>query len=106
MKNILLLCACLLALAAPQRAAGAPPPTIAVVRIYDNGVTINAVITRGEGKSEKVAFQSGGLDRKLVLAGEGYYQLFQRLYQEGYVLQSTFSNGNSELTTLLFVKAP
>ncbi len=101
MKKLVLLCACLWALAAPLRAL-AGPPDIVVVRILDNGVSINAVITRGEGKSEKIAFDSGGNDKRLTEASEGYYKLFNQLYQEGYTLQSTFSDHG--LTTLLFVK--
>ncbi len=107
MKNILLLCACLLALAAPLRAAVAPPVDIVVVRIYE-GNSITAFITRGTGKSEKVEFNSGTTDKNMQLAGEGYYQLFQQLYQQGYTLQSTITApGNLTITayhTLLFVK--
>jgi len=89
----------------PLRAAVAPPADIVVVRIFDSGTSVNAVIIRGEGKSEKVVFNSSITDKRLTESSEGYYKLFQRLYQEGYVLQSTFSNDTS-LITLLFVKAP
>ncbi len=106
MKKLLLLCACLLALAAPLRAAVVPPTDIVVVRIYDSGASINAVITRGEGRSEKVAFESGASDKRLTDSGLGYYKLISNLYQEGYKLQSTISDGRSGLITLLFVKAP
>ncbi|MGI4738792.1 MAG: hypothetical protein ACRYG7_26780 [Janthinobacterium lividum] len=105
MKNILLLCACLLALVAPLRAAVAPPADIVVVRIYDSGASINAVITRDEGKSEKVTFNSGATDKRLTESSLGYYKLISKLYQEGYKLQSTISDGRSDLITLLFVKA-
>ncbi|MGI4762700.1 MAG: hypothetical protein ACRYF0_18465 [Janthinobacterium lividum] len=102
MKKLLLLCACLLALASPLRAAAAPPKII-VVRIIEYSQVSSVVITRGEGKSEKVEFS-----RKATEVNEGYYKLFAKLYQQGYKLQSTFSapmgteGGN---TTLLFVKA-
>ena len=105
MKKLLLLCACLLALASPLRAL-ADPPDIVVVRIKD-GVSgsITAIITRGEGKSETVTFDAGGSEKGLATASEGYYKLFHSLYQSGYTLQSTFSSGGGFFTTLLFTKA-
>ena len=106
MKNILLLCACLWALATPLRAAVAPPADIVVVRIYEAN-SITAFITRGAGKSEKVEFNSGVTDKNMKLAGEGYYQICQQLYQQGYTLQSTITApwGAGAYHTLLFVKA-
>ncbi len=107
MKKLLLLCACLLALAASLRAAVAPPVDIVVVRIYE-GTHTTIIITRGEGKSEKVEIENGLSDKKLTQASEGYYKLFERLYGEGFTLQSTMSTTFSatiSFTTLLFVKA-
>ncbi|MGI4834838.1 MAG: hypothetical protein ACRYFK_15390 [Janthinobacterium lividum] len=103
MKKLLFLGALLLALACRAQAQTAPAD-IVVVRIFDSGASINAIITRGEGKNEKVAFDSGGFDKRLQASSEGYYTLFQKLYQEGYTLQSTFGPGNNGLTTLLFIK--
>ena len=106
MKKLLLLCACLLALAGPLRAAIAPPDII-VVRIYEGRKT-TIIITRGEGKSEKVEVENGFTDKRLVEANEGYYKVFERLYQEGYTVQSTFStvyDASSSFTTVLFAKA-
>jgi hypothetical protein len=107
MKNLLLLVAALWLLATPLRAT-AGPPTIVVVRIYESVIKVTAIITRAEGKSEQVEFDKGPYNKRLVQSSEGYYQLFQKLYQEGYSLQSTFTapNGeNNSYTTLLFVKA-
>ncbi len=104
MKNLLLLCACLLALASPLRAAVAPPVDIVVVRIYE-GPHVTAIITRGEGKSEKVEFENGITDKWLTQTSQGYYKLFERFYGEGYILQSTMTSNAGSLTTLLFVKA-
>lgn len=104
MKNLLFLCACLWALATPLRAV-AGPPDIIVVRIYE-GNSITAFITRGAGKTEKVSFENGITDENMTLASEAYYKLLQRLYQEGYTLQSTFSPGTVGTITLLFIKAP
>lgn len=105
MKKLVLLCACLLALAAPLRAAVAPPE-IVVVRIYEGSHTV-IIITRGEGKSEKVEIANGITDKKLIQASEGYYKVLEQLYQEGYAVQSTFStlyDTNRGCTTLLFAK--
>ncbi|TFZ68864.1 hypothetical protein E4631_02045 [Hymenobacter sp. UV11] len=106
MKNILLLCACLLALATPLRAVAGPPADIVVVRILEFNGNTTAIITRGEGKSEKVEFASGYSDKKQIQGGEEYYKFLQRLYQEGYTLQSSFSPGTGGTVTLLFVKSP
>ncbi len=107
MKKLFFLGACLWLLAAPLRALAAAPPDIVVVRIYE-GANITAIITRGEGKSEKIEFSSGLSDKNMTRASEGYYKIFEKLYQEGYTLQSTLPAANSPATsflTLLFVKS-
>ncbi|RZK62664.1 MAG: hypothetical protein EOO59_01930 [Hymenobacter sp.] len=106
MKKFLFLSALLLALAGQARAQTAPAG-IVVVRVYEGGSDVTAIITRGEGKSEKVTFANGVTDKNLTRASEGYYKLFERFYQEGYSLQSTFNSvysANIGYTTLLFVK--
>lgn len=93
------------ALAQPLRAV-AGPPDIVVVRIYE-GANVTAIITRGAGKSEKVEFPAGVSAKNLTRTSEGYYQLFEKLYQEGYTLQSTMPTANSPASsflTLLFVR--
>ncbi len=105
MKKLLLLGACLWALAAPLGVA-ATPPNIVVVRIYEGGHT-TIVITRGEGKSEKIEIDNGITDKKLIQANEGYYKVFERLYQEGFTVQSTFAtvyNSGISFTTILLTK--
>ncbi len=105
MKKLLLLGACLWALATPPGVAATPTDMI-VVRIYE-GTHTTIVITRGEGKSEKIEIDNGITDKRLVQANEGYYQVFERLYQEGYTVQSTFTTAYAAdrgFTTLLFVK--
>lgn len=105
MKKLILFCACLLALAAPARAAVAPPEII-VVRIYEGSHT-TIIITRGEGKSEKIEIENGISDKRLIQANEGYYKVLERLYEEGYTVQSTFStvyDTNRTFTTLLLAK--
>jgi hypothetical protein len=88
MKKLVFLCACLLTLVAPLRAAVVPPVDIVVMR-NNEGAHTTVIITRGEGKSEKVEIENGLSDKKLTQASEGYYKLFARLYEEGYTLQST-----------------
>jgi hypothetical protein len=107
MKKLVLLCAGLWALATLPSAATTPPDLV-VVRIYE-GVHTTIIITRGEGKSEKIELENGTTDKRLTQANEGYYKVFERLYQEGYAVQSTFStvyDASRGFTTLLFVKAP
>jgi opacity protein-like surface antigen len=106
MKKLIFLCACLLALLALPCAAMVPPE-IVVVRIYE-GAHTTIILTHGEGKSEKIEIENGVTDKKLMQGSEGYYKVFERLYQEGYTVQSTFSTVYSAtvgFTTLLFVKA-
>ncbi len=107
MKKLLLVGACLWALATLPSVAAAPPEII-VVRIYEGSHT-TIIITRGEGKSEKIEIENGIADKRLTQASEGYYKVFERLYQEGFTVQSTFTtvyDANRGFTTLLFVKAP
>ncbi len=105
MKKLLLLSACLLAFATRPAAAQAQAPDIAVVRLYDSGASVQLVVTRGEGKSEKIDFPSGGTDKRLIASGEGYYKVLSALYREGYVLQSTFTT-QTGFTTLVLGRKP
>lgn len=103
MKNLLLSCVLLLAVLLPMNSLAAAPPSIVVVRIAEYGRQSVVIITRGQGKSEKMEFHQSATE-----FNEGYYKIFAKLYQEGYKVQSTFGTpmgtegGN---TTLLFVKA-
>ncbi len=94
-------------LATPLRAAVLLPADIVVVRIYEGSKT-TVIITRGEGKSEKLEIDNGLTDKKLIQGSEGYYKVFERLYSEGYTLQNSFITTFSpsiSFTTLLFTKA-
>ncbi len=105
MKKLFLLSACLLALAARPAAAQTPSPDLVVMRMLDNGASVHLVVTRGEGKSEKIEFPSGRTDKRLVAFSEGYYKVLSALYREGYVLQSTFSTQQG-FTTLVLGRKP
>lgn len=111
MKKLLLLSACLLALAARPAAAQAQTPDLVVVRVKELGKALRFVITRGAGRSEDVEFpKSGSADQRMTNVSEAYHKVFSKLYQEGYSLQSNFVNvegsasTTSSFTTLLFVK--
>jgi hypothetical protein len=103
MKKLLFLGACLVALASQPVMAQTGGVDVVVVRVFDNGSSVNLVINRGPGKSEKVFFGSGGNDKHLADTAEAYQQLIAKLHQEGYGLKSTFPAVNG-LATLVFVK--
>ena len=109
MKKIVLLGACLWALAGPAHAqVGAP--SIVVVRIRDYKTSALVFITRGEGKTEKIEIDGKwlSLDKSMTAVSEGYYKVIDKLYQEGYILQN--SGGVSDpstggVLTYIFVKS-
>ncbi|MFD1469622.1 hypothetical protein ACFQ48_15450 [Hymenobacter caeli] len=101
MKKLILLSVCLLALATRPAAAQTTTPDIVVVRIAGDGNSTQLVVTRGEGKSEKIEFPSGRTDKQLMAASEGYYKVLSALYREGYVLKSTFTTGTFYTTLVL-----
>ena len=109
MKKLFLLCVCLLALGVNSVRAQAAEPDIVVVRVCEYVGTVELAITRAPGKTEYQEFKNGTNQKSLVASSEGYYKALFKLYQEGYILQSTFTSAASASisnTTLLFVKAP
>lgn len=107
MKKLFLLCACVLALLASPAKAAAGDPEMVIVRVYENFSTVSLSVSRGPGKTEYLKFANGGSEKKLVASGESYYKVLLKLYQEGYVLQSTFTaqaSAGSSFTTLVLVK--
>ena len=105
----LLLSICLLLLTAQSLRAQAAPPEIVIVRIIEYTGTVDVVITRGPGKSEYLEFSSGPFKKQMITASEKYYDFLHKLYQEGFVLQSTFTpntDSNSSTTTLVLSKTP
>jgi len=100
MKKILILIACLLALGASPVSAQTGGPGVIVVSTAFN----KAVITREDGKSEVLTFQSGGsLEKALTASSQWYQKMISKLYQEGYAIKSSFSEGGGR-ATLVFVK--
>ena len=109
MKKLLLLCACLLALSVNPVLSHAGDPQMVVVRLHEYDTSVHLAITHGDGQTEFLKFDSGITEKRLMASAEGYHRVLLKLYQEGYVLQSTFSaapTASGTFTTLLFVKAP
>jgi hypothetical protein len=113
MKKLLYLLALLCCIGLPTWAIRsnhtlAGKPDIIVVRVRENEFKVRAVITRGKGKNQFVEFETGSREPGLTTSAEGYYVLLEPLYQEGYVLKSTFSssNVNAEGVTLVLEKQP
>ena len=107
MKNLFLLLACVLALLANPVIAAAADPEIVVVRIYENYNEVGMSIIRGAANAEYLEFKNGSSKKDLIQSGQGYHKVLFKLYQEGYVLQSTFTsqiNTGSSLTTLVLAK--
>lgn len=109
MKKPFLLLVCLLALLAiPQPVlAAASEPDIVIIQIHESFSKVTMSIVRGPGRAEYLEFPNGSTNRKMAAAGEGYYTVLFKLYQEGYVLQSTFTNqlgSGVPYTTLVLAK--
>jgi hypothetical protein len=101
MKKILLLGLCLLALSSSPVIAQTGGPGVIVVIV----VPAKAVITREDGKSEVINIPNGMSNKNLTAHAQWYQKLISKLYQEGYVIKSTFSETDYR-TTLIFVKGP
>ncbi|GAA4498486.1 hypothetical protein GCM10023172_15590 [Hymenobacter ginsengisoli] len=105
MKKLLILSACLLALASSPVAAQTSGPEVTTVSIY-NGLDMQIVITRGEGKSEVIVVSYKESRKNPTVREEACQKVFAKLYQEGYTLKGTYGGGyNSHIeNTLLFIK--
>lgn len=103
MKKLFLMGAGLLALAATPALAQAAGPGVVVVQLYYSGIgTGHVAVTRGEGKTEDIEYKVTNI--KQHVAAETYQRVFAQLYQEGYVLKSTFGPGDGSVVTLVFDK--
>jgi hypothetical protein len=99
MKKLVLLGACLMALASSPVAAQASAPEVVVVRILNN-----LVIVRPGGKTEEVDYAGGTNAKSLTDSGITVQRVITKLYQEGYVLKSTYSGSAVSGATLIFLK--
>jgi hypothetical protein len=76
---------------------------VIVVQVYYTGLgNGHLTITRGEGKTEAIEFKQTNV--KQANEAETCQRVFEKLYQEGYSLKSTFSPGTSSISTLIFAK--
>ena len=101
MKKLLLLGFCLLALGSSPAIAQTGGPGVVVVMV----APAKAVITREDGKSEVTSIPYGTSDANLTARAQWYQKLLAKLYQEGYVLKSTFAETDYR-TALIFAKGP
>ena len=101
MKKLLFLGACLVALASSPVLAQTGGAQVVVVQVsfYPSGGQMT--ISRGEGKTEVIDFKRS---RGQAAEVEAYQQTISKLYQEGYTLKSTFSDGVRNLSNLVFIK--
>lgn len=113
MKTLLLLGAWLWALGASAQAVAPPSavPQVVVLRVVDYQTKATIFVARGAGQTEEIEIKTPfmGYDKSMVLVSEGYQVVLQKLYQEGYRLQSTVSsagfNGPGPLVfTMLLVR--
>jgi hypothetical protein len=102
MKKLLLLGACLVALASSPVMAQASEPEVLVLRIDDgNGYM---VIAWPDGKTEELQFNALSTKKGLVTSSAQFQKLIASLYKQGYVLKSTFAGQQAVFTTLVFIK--
>ncbi|GAB3737452.1 hypothetical protein GCM10027594_18210 [Hymenobacter agri] len=107
MKNIFLFLTCVLALLVNPVNAAAADHELVVVRIYEDYSLVDMSIIRGVENAEYLEFKNGSSKKDLTQSGQGYHKVLSKLYQEGYVLQSTFTsqlNAGSSITTLVRAK--
>jgi hypothetical protein len=99
-KKLVFLGACLVALASsPVAAQASAPEVVVVVRILNN-----LVIVRPGGKTEEVDYAGGTNAKSLTDSGITVQRVITKLYQEGYVLKSTYSGSAVSGATLIFLK--
>ncbi|MFD1874263.1 hypothetical protein [Hymenobacter bucti] len=104
MKKLLFLGACLVALASQPVMAQTGGADVVVVRIADGSNASQLVIVRGPGRNERIDLSSSINNKSLTSTGEAIQQATAKLYQEGYILKSTFSGQGGFVSTLVFVK--
>jgi hypothetical protein len=105
MKKLLLLGACLLALASQPVMAQTGQPPVIVVQLYYTGLfTAHITITRGDNKTEDIEFKE--TNTRDHTTAQAYQRVLVRLYQEGYALKSSFRVGDNQPVTLIFDKRP
>jgi hypothetical protein len=109
MKKLLVVLGFVLFVGGGSAWAQAASADIVIVRLNDSAGNVRLVVERGTEKPEIVEFEGGYTEKSNRLSAKGYYEVFAKLYQQGYILQSTIpgpSGAGGALSTLLFVKVP
>lgn len=99
MKKILLLGACLGALASPPIFAQTVGPQVAIVTSYSGGFAAGHYVVDKDGKTEIVDFTANNLEKGQRERAETLRLIVAKLYQEGYTLKAGVGPGE-----LIFVK--
>ncbi|MGI4822688.1 MAG: hypothetical protein ACRYFV_15875 [Janthinobacterium lividum] len=94
MKKLLCLGACLVALASSPVMAQTVLPGVVVVRVNENNAKkVRVVVAYGNGKTEVTIVEASNSVEGGNAVVEGYQQVFQKLYQQGYSLKTSFTDG-------------
>jgi hypothetical protein len=101
MKRFLFLGACLVALASQPVMAQTGGADVVVVQVSFGVGAGQILISRGEGKTEIVTVKK---NKNEAFESEAYQQVIAKLYQEGYTIKSTFSDGVKNQCNLVFIK--
>ena len=106
MKKLLLLSAFVGALLAEPSLARASEPEVIIVKLLESRLATHIVIVRSWGIPEEVEVTSGITGNEATVEVEvakKMQQLLTKLYEQGYVIKSTFS-GAQGASTLVLVK--
>jgi hypothetical protein len=101
MKKLLFLGACLVALASSPAMAQTGGAQVVVVQVSFWASAGQILISRGEDKTEVISVKK---DKNQGFATEACQKVIAKLYQEGYAIKSTFSDGVSNESILVFIK--
>jgi hypothetical protein len=108
MKKLLFLGACLLALASQPVMAQTGGADVVVMTVKALGVNrVRVVLAYNGGKTEaQIVKNIATTDEAQDEATSEYQRIIAKLYQQGYSLKSTFSQGygDRDTSTLIFVK--
>jgi hypothetical protein len=97
MKNLFVVCACLVTLLSQPVACWAADPEVVVVQLTPLALgKMRVSVVRPGAKAETQEFSSNPEER-----AEGQQRLFQQFYQQGFTIQSTYSTISGTTTVVL-----
>jgi hypothetical protein len=103
MKKLILLGACLVALASQPVKAQTGGADVVIVKITEGIESLHIDIARRTGKPEVLDYKAKDL-REGGAAAAATQRVIAKLYQEGYRLKGTYGGNQGYLSTLIFVK--